>query len=113
VIAGLGYDDVLSALEAVTGEMLATDIDQVDRLHELAERRGHLAAQISRLKTGDASLLERLERVIAASDEVETRVRKMIAALECEIANADRESRFARELGSTVPAESGLLDLQV
>jgi flagellar motor component MotA len=115
MIANPRYEEILTALEGITGEMLATGIEQLDRLHEMADRRGLLAAQLSRLDTRDRSFRQRLEQVVAAGEEIETEVRKMIAVLECEIAGTDREIRFAHELSATVPAATAtsLLDLKL
>ncbi len=105
-------EELLAALEAVTGEMLAVPAEEIDCLLELAGRRGRLAARLGPLAAAEGRLRERLERVIAAGDEIEIRVRKVMAMLESEIARADREDRFARELRTTVPAAPNLLDLR-
>jgi hypothetical protein len=97
---------VLAELEAVTAAMLAAPPDDLDRLQELARRRGRLALQLG------PQPKQRLERLLAAGDELERRIRKTMAVLEAEIARTEREDRFARELRATVPNAPGLLNLR-
>lgn len=105
-------ESVLAVLEAVTAEMLDTPVAELERLSELAQQRGELAARLRTCGLEGDSARVRLERLVAAGDELEGRVRTLAAVLERELGDVERQDRFARELQATVPAAPSRLNLQ-
>jgi hypothetical protein len=102
----------MAELERVTEAMLTVAAGEIERLEELVSVRGELVLQIAAAGL-DAEKAERVKRVIDGGAQLQARVVAMAAALRQELAAAEREARFVREVGGTVSGEAGMVALDI
>lgn len=98
---------IIAELEAETAQMLATTCWEVagDWGKRSASRHA-LATLLAGRHDLDASAAERIRAVIRSGDGLMARVISMRESVLAEIAEADAQSCFTRELGGIVPGEA-------
>lgn len=98
---------IIAELEAVTARMLATTCwEAAGDWAECSASRHALAVLLAGRHDLDASAAERIRAVIQAGDGLVARVISMRESVLAEIAEADAQSCFTRELGGMVPSQA-------
>ena len=96
-------EQLIAELEEVSARMLATTCwEQDGEFSDLSAARSRLCAQVTERKDLDANAAERICAVIQAGYGLVARAMAMRESVLAEIAQAESQGRFARELGSTV-----------
>jgi hypothetical protein len=101
---------IITELEALTARMLATTCwEETGEFGECSASRRALAAVLTDRQDLDASAAERIRAVIRAGDGLVARVTAMRKSVLSEIAEAEAQSCFTRELGATMPSHARTL----
>jgi len=103
-------DEVLTALERVSGEMAAADGVPIDTLIRLIAQRRVLIDRIAAFQPLDPSVCERLGSIVRKGAIAECRLNTAREALRLDIENMSRMQRFAGELSHTVPGHQPRLN---
>lgn len=98
---------IITELEAVTARMLATSCSEdLGDFGECSASRHALAALLTDRQDLDRSAANRIRAVIQAGDCLVARVVSMRKSVLAELAEAEAQSCFTRELGGTVPSQA-------
>jgi hypothetical protein len=98
---------IIDELEAVTDRMLATTCwEAADDWSACSASRHALAALLAGRDDLDARAAERIAAVIRAGDGLMARLMSMRESVRAEIAEAEAQSCFTRELGGIVPGQA-------
>jgi hypothetical protein len=95
-------EETIAALEEVTSRLMAHSAEEQEKFGALLSRRAELAERLAVMAPVAGAAAERIRRVIEHGEALEARVLALAAGLRAELANAGREERFAREVGSAV-----------